>query len=189
MGSAGLFASGSGLLDLKGGAVISSSDAASSRAAVDALAAKLRAAGGSIQPVTVPGTEAAVAARLPGLPLALVIAAGRDASGAAKFVIGLGEASVAAVLGPTAKLASAPAYGAAASALSEGIAPSVTIEFTTLLSVLEGAGLTEQKSVAPLVPYLRALTTLAGGGKRLSSGVERFRLTVGLQAGGESSSQ
>jgi Protein of unknown function (DUF3352) len=189
MGSAGLFASGSGLLDLKGGAVISSSDAASSQAAVGALAAKLRAGGSSIQPVAVPGTEAAVAARVPGLPLVLVIAAGRDASGAAKFVIGLGEASVAAVLGPTAKLASAPAYGAAASALSDGITPSVTVDFTTLLSVLEGAGLTEEKSVAPLVPYLRALTTLAGGGKRLSSGIERFRVTVGLQAGGESSSQ
>ena len=40
-----------------------------------------------------------------------------------------------------------------------------------------------------LVPYLRALTTLAGGGKRLPGGLERFRLTLGLQAGSESSSQ
>jgi Protein of unknown function (DUF3352) len=189
MRSAGLFASGSGLLDLKGGAVIASSDAARSRAAVDALAAKLRADGGSIQHATLPGTEAAAAARLPGLPLVLYIAAGRNAGGAAKFVIGLGEASVAAVLGPAAKLASAPAYGAAASALSDGITPSITIDFTTLLSVLEAAGLTEDPGVAPLVPYLRALTTLAGGGKRLGGGIERFRLTLGLQAAGESSPQ
>ena len=119
----------------------------------------------------------------------LYIAAGRDAGGAAQFVIGLGEASVAAALGPAAKLASAPAYGAAASALSDGITPSITMDFTTLLSVLEGAGLSEEASVAPLVPYLRALTTLAGGGKRLPGGLERFRLTLGLQAGSESSSQ
>ena len=189
MRSAGLFASGSGLLDLKGGVVISSSDAVRSRAAVDALAAKLRAGGGSIQRAALPGTEAAAAARLPGLPIVLYIAAGRDAGGAAQFVIGLGEASVAAALGPAAKLASAPAYGAAASALSDGITPSITIDFTTLLSVLEGAGLSEEASVAPLVPYLRALTTLAGGGKRLPGGLERFRLTLGLQAGSESSSQ
>ena len=104
-------------------------------------------------------------------------------------MIGLGEASVAAALGPAAKLASAPAYGAAASALSDGITPSITIDFTTLLSVLEGAGLSEDPSVAPLVPYLRVLTTLAGGGKRLPGGLERFRLTLGLQAGSESSSQ
>ena len=44
-------------------------------------------------------------------------------------------------------------------------------------------------SVAPLVPFLRALTTAAGGGKRLPGGVERLRLTLGLQAGSESSSQ
>ena len=55
--------------------------------------------------------------------------------------------------------------------------------------MLEGAGLTEEESVAPLVPYLHALTTLAGGGKRLPGGVERFRLTLGLQPGSESSSQ
>ena len=55
--------------------------------------------------------------------------------------------------------------------------------------MLEGAGLTEDPSVAPLVPFLRALTTLAGGGKRLPGGVERLRLTLGLQAGSESSSQ
>ena len=91
MGSAGLFASGTGLLELKGGIVIDSDDAARSRVAVGELGALLRRGGAAVQSTKLPGTEAAIAARLSGLPVELDIAAGVDASGHAKFVIGLGE--------------------------------------------------------------------------------------------------
>jgi hypothetical protein len=183
MGSAGLFAAGSGLLELKGGVVIDSTDAARSRAAVAKLAARLRKGGGSVQPVSIPGTDAAVAARLTGLPVVLDIASGRSASGESKFVIGIGEASVEAALHPPSKLSGTAAYAAAAAALGAGFQPSISVDFPTLLSLLEGVGLNEDPTISPFLPYLRSLTTLAGGGKSLGGGVERFRLVLGLQGG------
>jgi hypothetical protein len=184
MGSAGLFASGSGLLELKGGVVIESKDPALSRAAVGKLAALLREGGGSAQKVSIPGTDAAIAAHLTGLPVVLDIADGHDASGSTKFVIGIGEQSVAAALNPTATMSGSAALGSSAAALGEGIQPSVIVEFPTLLGLLEGIGLSEDPTVSPFVPYLRSLTTLSGGGKSLGNGVERFRLVLGLQSAG-----
>jgi hypothetical protein len=183
MGSAGLFASGSGLLELKGGVVIDSKDPARSRAAVAKLAAKLRAKGGSVAAASIAGTDAAATARLSGLPVELDIAAGRDSSGHDKFVIGIGEASVQAILNPSSPLSGAAPYGVASSALGESIQPSVIADFPTLLGLLEGVGLNEDPSIAPLVPYLQSLSTLSAGGKSLGGGVERFRLVLGLQAG------
>ena len=184
MGSAGLFAAGTGLLELKGGIVIDSKDPALSRAAVGKLAAVLRKGGSSVQPVSIPGTDAAVAARLSGLPVVLDIAAGRAGDGRGKFVIGIGEASVTAALNPSSTLSGAASYGAAASALGAGIQPSIAIDFPTLLGLLEGVGLSEDPSIAPFVPYLQSLSTLAGGGKSLGGGIDRFRLVLGLQAAG-----
>lgn len=181
MGSAGIFASGSGLLELKGGVVIASSNPARSRAAVGKLASKLRAAGGSVQTVSIPGAEAAAAARLSGLPVVLDIAAGKDANGQSKFVIGLGEGSVTTALNPTSTMSGSAAYGTAAAALGEGIQPSLIVDVPTLLSLLEGVGLNEDPTISPLVPYLRSLSSLAGGGKSLGEGIERYRLLLKLQ--------
>jgi hypothetical protein len=184
MGSAGLFASGSGLLELKGGVVIDSNNPALSRAAVGKLAQKLRASGGAVQSVSIPGTDAAVTARLNGLPVELDIADGRDAGGHSKFVIGIGEASVQAALNPSSRLSGAAPYGVAASALGESIEPSAIVDFPTLLGLLEGVGLNEDPSISSFVPYLRSLTALAAGGKGLGGGVQRFRLVLGLQSSG-----
>ncbi len=184
MGSAGIFASGSSLLELKAAVVIDSSDAARSRAAVGKLAAQLRAAGSSVSPVSIAGTEAAVGVRVSGLPIELDIAAGHNSSGQAKFVLGLGEASVTAALSPSSAFSGSPAYRSAASALGEGIQPSLSLEFPTLLSMLEGAGLSEDPTISKFVPYLRNLTTLAGGGHGLGGGVERYRLVLGLRQAG-----
>jgi hypothetical protein len=183
MGSAGLFASGTGLLELKGGIAIESKDAALSRAAVAKLGAKLRKSGGSVQSASIPGTDAALAARLSGLPVVLYIANGKAANGKTKFVIGIGEASVAAALNPSSSLSGAAAYGTASATLG-GAHPSVIVDFPTLLGLLEGIGLSEDPTIAPFVPYLRSLTTLAGGGSSAGGGVERFRLVLGLQQTG-----
>jgi len=184
MSSAALFASGSGLLNLRGGVVILSSNPAASREAVGKLALALRRSGMQVGPATIPGTDAAASARV-GLPLPLDIADGRDASGKTKFVIGLGEGSVTAALTATSTLAGGPALTAAAGALGEGVQPSTTIDFPTLLGLLEAAGLTEDPTIAPFVGYLRSLTTLAGGGSRPAGGVERLHITVGLRQGAE----
>ena len=55
------------------------------------------------------------------------------------------------------------------------------LNFPTLLGLFEGVGLLEAPSISKFVPYLRAGTTLAGGGRELGNEVERFRLTFGLQ--------
>jgi hypothetical protein len=183
MGSAGLFASGTGLLELKGGIAIESTDAALSRAAVAKLGAKLRKSGGSVQSASIPGTDAALAARLSGLPVALYIADGKGANGKTKFVIGIGEASIEAALNPSSSLSGAASYGTA-SAVLDGGHPSVIVDFPTLLGLLEGIGLSEDPTIAPFVPYLRSLTTLSGGGSSAGSGIERFRLVLGLQQTG-----
>ena len=90
------------LLELKAAVVIASNDAgrlAGRRRQARRAAAQRRAT--RSQPVTIPGTEAAVVgARCTGLPLSSYIAAGRDSTGRPKFVLGLGEASVAAALTP-----------------------------------------------------------------------------------------
>jgi hypothetical protein len=184
MGSAGIFASGANLLELKGAVVISSKRPAASRAAVAELAAQLRKAGASISPASIPGTQAAVGARVSGLPVVLDIADGRDSTGQSKFVLGIGEASVAAALDPPSTLAVAAPRAAAAAALGEGIQPSMIVSFPTFLTLLEGIGLSEDPSIAKFVPYLRSATTLAGGGREIGGGVDRFRLALGLQAGG-----
>lgn len=180
MGSAGLFASGAGLLELKGGVVINSNDAAHSRAAVAALATILRRGGASVQNTKVPGAEAAVAVRLSGLPVVLDVAAGNDAAGHPKFVIGLGEQSVQAALTPSSTISGSAPYGTASAALGQGFQPTAIIDFPTLLGLLEGVGLSEDPSIAPFVPYLRSLTTFSAGGHSLGNGVERLRLVLGL---------
>ncbi len=184
MGPAGIFAAGSGVLELRAGVVISSTDAARSRAAVAKLGAQLRAAGNQVSNATIPGTDAAIAVRLPGLPLILNVASGSSPSGP-KFVLGLGEASVTTALSPSSTMSASSARSAAASALGEGTEPSVIADFPTLLALLEGVGLTEEPTVSSLLPFLRASKTLAGGGRSLEGGVERFSLVLALRSAGD----
>jgi len=187
MGDAGVFASGTSVLELKGGVVIDSTNPTASRAAVAKLGAALRHGGAEVSTVYVAGAEAAIEAKITGLPLALVIADGHSSSGQAKFVMGLGTASIQDALNPSSTMASSSAYESAAHALGEGIQPSIAVDFTTLLSLLEGVGLSEDPTIAPFLPYLRASSTLAGGGKNLGNGIERLRLVLNLQPSSGSS--
>jgi hypothetical protein len=177
--SLGIFASGAGLLDLKGGIVISSKSAVRSRLAVAKLGAELARRGDTISRASIPGTEAALSARVRGFPLALYIAAGRGSDGQPKFVLGLGEASIGAALAPTSTLATSATRAAAMTALG-GAQPSLILQVPTLLSLLEGIGLTESPPISTLLPYLRSLTTVSGGGQDLGGEIERFRVVVGL---------
>lgn len=181
MSSAGLFASGSSIVNLRGGIVLGSKDPSLSKAAVAKLGAALTKSGGSVQSISIPGTDAAISARVNGLPVELDIANGRSSSGQTKFVIGLAEASVTDALNPPSTLSSASSASVAATTLGEGIRPSVIVEFPTLLTLLEGVGLSEDPSISKALPTLRSLTTLVGGGKSLGGGIERFRLVAGLQ--------
>jgi Protein of unknown function (DUF3352) len=182
MGSAGIFAAGTGLVELKAGVVISSTDPAASRAAVDELANTLKkSSGASLTPVSIPGTEAAIGVILSGFPVTLNIAAGRGADGQAKFVIGLSEASVSAALQPPSTVTGGASYTAASAALGEGIQPSLLLDVPTFLGLIEGVDLTSEPIISKFIPYLRTLTAVAGGGKNLSEEIQRFRVVFGLQ--------
>jgi hypothetical protein len=182
--SAGLFASGSGIVNLRGGIVLDSKSPSLSKAAVAKLGAALEKSGGSVQSISIPGTDAAISARVNGLPVELDIANGTGAGGQTKFVIGLGEASVQDALKPSSTLLSAASTSTTAGTLGEGIKPSAIVEFAPLLSLLEGVGLSEDPSISHVLPYLRSLSTIVGGGKSLGGGIERYRLVAGLQSGG-----
>jgi hypothetical protein len=184
MSSAGLYASGSGIVNLRGGIVLDSRDPSLSKAAVAKLGGALEKSGGSVQSISIPGTDAAISARVNGLPVELDIANGAGAGGKTKFVIGLGEASVQDALKPSSTLLSAASTSTAASTLGEGIRPSAIVEFAPLLSLLEGVGLSEDPSISHVLPYLRSLSTIVGGGKSLGGGIERYRLVAGLQSSG-----
>jgi Protein of unknown function (DUF3352) len=183
MGEAGVFAGGTTIVELKGGIVIDSTDPAASRAAVAELGAALSSEGSEATPASVPGTEAAIEAKVAGLPITLVIADGRAANGQAKFVLGLAASSIQAALRPQSTMAGSTAYDSARSALGEGIAPSIAVSFPTMLTLLEGFGLGEDPTISPVLPYLRDSSTLAGGGKSLGGEAERLRLVLGLQPG------
>jgi hypothetical protein len=181
MGSAGIFASGGSLLELKGAVVISSKNPALSRAAIGVLADQLRNSGAVVSPASIAGTDAAIGVKLSGLPVMLDIADGRDSAGQTKFVLGIGEASVKAALEPPNTLAGSAPASSAAAAVGEGTQPSLIVGFPTLVTLLEGLGLTEDPAISKFVPYLRAVSGLAGGGHSLGGEVERFRLVFSLQ--------
>ena len=180
MGSAGIFASGTSLVDLKAGIVIASRNPSLSRAAVGELGGLLAKSGASVAPVTIAGAQAAVSVELTGLPVTLDVVDARAADGQTKFVIGLSEASVTAALNPSSTLSSSAPYSAASTALGEGIRPSLSLDVPTFLGLLEGLGLSEEPSISKLVPYLRSLTTVSGGGRSLGEGAQRLRVVAGL---------
>ncbi len=185
MGPASLFASGTGVVNLRAAIVIVSRNPAGSRAAVAKLATLLgKGESSSAQPISISGTDAAISARVSGLPVELDIANGRAAHGQTKFVIGLGEASVQDALNPPSRLSGSAPLSTAAAALGEGAQPSLTVAFPELLTLLEGVGLSEDQSISGLLPDLRALSTLAGGSHDLGGGIERTRIVVGLQRAG-----
>jgi len=184
MGPAAIFATGSGLLDLRAALVIASTNAAASRAAVAKLAERLRRGGAVVHAGSIPGADAAMEVRLEQLPIALDVAAGRDSLGQAKFVLGLGASSVTTALQPTSTLGGVAVAATAGAALGEGIKPSAILQVPTLVSLLEAIGLTEDATIAPLVPYLRALSSVYAGSRDLGGGAQRLRVVVDLREGG-----
>jgi hypothetical protein len=180
MGATGVFVSGSSLLNLEAALVVDSKNPALSRAAVPKLAQAYREAGGETSPTSIPGTETAMTVKLPDFPIALTMAYGQG-----KFVMGIGSSSVEEALSPQSTLASSSAYSTAASALGQGIQPSVAIEFATLKGLIESLGLNSAPGFSGIASTLGPLADLAiGGGESLADGVKRSRVVLGVQSSG-----
>jgi hypothetical protein len=174
MGPAGIFISGSGVAEFNAAAVINVKEEAGAREAISKLPSILAGSGATVKPVVLPGTEAAVAIELKGLPLPLQVAAAKD-----KFVIGIGLSPVAAALMPTGTLGSSSAYQTAVKALGEGIQPALMLNVQTLVSFANVLGLSSGGTLAQLLPYLKSVTTLTGGTKQLGN-ISRIRLLLGV---------
>ena len=136
----------------------------------------LTSRGDVISHTSIPGTEAAVTARLRGFPLPLEIAAGRGSDGTPEFVLGLGDASVGAALHPKAhsrtRPPGRPPYGARRRHSQRHL------QFPTLIGLLEGVGLTEAPPLSKLRPLPALAEHISGGGQHLGGGVERFRIVL-----------
>ena len=185
MSSAGLFAGGSGIVNLRGGIVLDSNDPALSKAAVAKLGAALEKSGGSVQSISIPGTDAAISARVNGLPVELDIANGAGAGGQTKFVIGLGEASVQDALKPSSTLVDRRLHEhRRRHARRRHPAERDSSNSPRCSRCSKGSASAKTRASPTSLPYLRSLTTLVGGGKSLGGGIERFRLVAGLQSSG-----
>lgn len=182
-GSGGMYVSGTGLFNLEAALVINSNNPSASDAAVGKLAETMRSGGAIVAKASIPGTDTAVSVKLQGFPAVIYLASGQD-----KFVVGLGEPSVKGALSPSSTLSTSASYSAASAALGGHIEPSLIVEFPTLLGFLEGLGLTDSPGISNLVPNLKSLGTLTAGSIN-HSGVQQFRLVLGLAAGEGSPSQ
>ncbi len=183
MGSAGIFASGTGLVELEAGIVIASTNPSPLplRRSPE-LGALLRKSGASVQPVSIPGAQASVAVELNGLPVTLEHRRRPRRHGQTKFVIGLSEASVTAALNPSSTLASSASYSAASTALGEGIRPSLSRRLPDVPRPARRVGLSEEPSISKLVPVRCARSRRSPAAARASAGgVERLRVVAGLQ--------
>jgi len=178
MGPTAIFASGSSLLSIQAGVVVTATNAARARAAVPALAGLFAANGASTEQVSISGAEVAYAVKSKALPVVIDLAYGQG-----KFVLGLGPASVQEALSPSSALSSSASYTAAVAALGGGTQPTVMLDFPTLLTLMEDLGLNNDPTIGKVVPYLRQLTTLSGGMQSVN-GITRQKLVIGLQPQG-----
>jgi hypothetical protein len=174
MGPAGAFVNGSSLLEFNAAIVITPRGNAVPSTALSNLPALLAGSGATVNPITVPGAEAAVAVGVSGLPVPLQVGEGQG-----KFVIGLGVSPVQEALSPSGTLGSSAAYQAAVKALGEGIQPELMVNVPTLLTVAGAVGLSGDGVLSQISPYLHSLTTLTVGSKQLGS-ITRTRVLIGL---------
>ncbi len=174
-GPTGVFAAGSGLLDLTAGITIVARDDALARAAIPRIAARL-SPGATPSSVTVPGSDAGLSVPLSGLPISVDIV---HVPG--KVVIGLGSASVQAALHPSSTLGGSQVGAAAARTLGGGVEPSLLIDFPTLVNVV---GTVNQLTGSPILGTLPAVASRLGdvvAGTASSGNTRTLRVVLNLQ--------
>ena len=174
-GPTGVFAAGSGLLDLTAGVVINTTDDAAARAAIAPIAAQL-SSGATPPRWSVAGTDAGVERPLQGLPISIDIV---HAPG--RIIIGLGSASVQAVLHPSSTLGGSAVGTAAARTLGGGVQPSLLVDFPTLVSVV---GAVNGIAGSAILGTLPAVTNTLGNvvaGTASSGETRTLRVVVNLQ--------
>ncbi|MHB1538830.1 MAG: DUF3352 domain-containing protein [Solirubrobacteraceae bacterium] len=173
--TAALFAGGRGLLEIQAGLLVEMHSSADAAAAVSGLAAALSRTGAHVAKTSLTGAESAESVKVSGLPFVLDLGARGT-----RVAFGLGPGSVQAALAPPQGALSTSALYSEASRQLGGARPVLLLDFPTLLSFLEGLGLTEGRSLSGVVAYLRPLGALAGAVGKPEGAVEQLQFVLPL---------
>jgi hypothetical protein len=177
MGHAGVFVRGTSRAGLGGALVIKTTDTAKTRRTIAVLErfARRQSAGTKITSLHGAGIDDGFTARGATGPPAQVALAGD------RFVVALGGRSVLhRAISPGGRLGAAPAFGAAADKLGNGLRPSFYLDVTQVTKLIESfAG--DNHRFQSALPYLDAFGAVAAGAKDEGSGVTRSRFVVTLR--------
>jgi hypothetical protein len=170
IGDVGLFASGTNVLQVGGGVVVTSPDPAAARRLVAKLGALIarQGAGSGVRvgAASVAGAQGVriTSARLPGA-INLVVKGN-------KLVAAYGSAATRAALSSRSTLASNPAFQRAAATLGTGATPSLYVSFGPLAQLVGSSG---SSNAAQAQRVLNALSSLvAGGGQQGGNAVAKI---------------
>jgi Protein of unknown function (DUF3352) len=170
IGSVSGYATGTSLLDLNAAIVISSTNPAASKRAVERLSA-LIVKKAKVPVAKIPG---GVALHPPQSPAPISLAAVGD-----KVVIAYGKNGVNRALHPSGTLQGSAPYTAAQKALGGG-RPSFLLYLPSILQLAQGLGAGKSSSFQQALPYLQAYSAIAFGSA--SEGGNRVgRLAIGLK--------
>jgi hypothetical protein len=175
MGRGGLFLQAKGLTDI-GGALVVDTSSERKTAAFIASARQLVeqfGAGAGLQLKSYSGSGAkGFQIAIPGFPFPVIVA-----TGGGKFVVAIGESSVADALKPTGALADDAQFKATAAQL--GAKPAVYVNLKSIVDFL-GLALGSEPTFQLAKPYLSSLTALAAGTEK-SGSTRRASLVVGVK--------
>ncbi|ADB50206.1 DUF3352 domain-containing protein [Conexibacter woesei] len=173
LGGVAAFVRGTSPLDLGGGLVLGSSDAAASQRLVSRLERIVGNMGLPTAPTTGAGDGFQV--RIPQLPQPIVVLAEGD-----RVAIALGLASARDALDPSESFADGEPGKSAIASLGDGFEPSLVLVFDPLLNLLGSLGLDSDPDFRSALPYLGAYRSLAAGTKYEDDRVE-LRIVAALQ--------
>ncbi len=184
MSSAGLFASGTGIVNLRGGIVLDSKNPLLSKAAVSKLGAALEQVR-RFSAVDLDPRHRRRDLRARERPAGRTRHRQRpSAGGQTKFVIGLGEASVTGGTETVEHTFDRGLHEHRGRHTRRRHPPERDRRIRPAAHPARRGRPQEDPSISHALPYLRSLSTLVGGGKSLGGGIERFRLVAGLQQSG-----
>jgi hypothetical protein len=175
MGRGGLFLQAKGVADIGGALVV---DTSSEQRTEDFIASARKlveqvGAGAGLELRSYSGAGAkGFQVGIPGFPFPVIVA-----TGGGKFVVAIGESSVADALKPTGALADDPQFKATAAQL--GAKPAVYVNLKSIVEFL-GLALGSDPTFQLAKPYLASLTALAAGTEK-SGSTRRGSVVVGVK--------
>jgi uncharacterized protein DUF3352 len=175
IGDVAIFARGTTLESLDGGAVIEVTDEARAEAAFGKIVGVVRTRGGvDARPVQIDGAETAFAINDGSTPKPIVLARGEG-----KVVVGYGEAAAADALAGDDRFGDSDAYGQAKEALGDDVEPGILVSMPAVLELVQATG-SSDADFEQVRPYLEALTVIAVGG-RVDGDRAEGRIAAGLK--------